>query len=118
MRLRRENSLMYSSKGPFWAVEKNWSRLSSSAPNGPNDSSSAVFKDVQSANFLPDSEQEITRVRRSLPNKRQRSFGGLPLQFCLPRRPSSTAIDAFPYNGPGTSNGARPAGRDRDSHVE
>ena len=30
-------------------------------------------------------------------------------------------IDAFPYNGPGTSNGASPAGRDRvvmHSHVE
>ena len=26
-------------------------------------------------------------------------------------------IDAFPYNGPGTSNGARPAGRDRVLHA-
>ena len=27
------------------------------------------------------------------------------------------SIDAFPYNGPGTSNGARPAGRDRVLHA-
>ena len=29
----------------------------------------------------------------------------------------SVSIDAFPYNGPGTSNGARPAGRDRVLHA-
>ena len=29
------------------------------------------------------------------------------------QRALSCLIDAFPYNGPGTSNGARPAGRDR-----
>ena len=29
----------------------------------------------------------------------------------------SHAIDAFPYNGPGTSNGARPAGLDRVLHA-
>ena len=29
----------------------------------------------------------------------------------------SQSIDAFPYNGPGTSNGARPAGRDRIVHA-
>ena len=28
-----------------------------------------------------------------------------------------SSIDAFPYNGPGTSNGARPAGRDRVLHA-
>ena len=27
------------------------------------------------------------------------------------------AIDAYPYNGPGTSNGARTAGRDRVLHA-
>ena len=38
-------------------------RLSSSAFNGPNDSSSAVFKDVKSANFLSASEHEINQSK-------------------------------------------------------
>ena len=70
MRLSRENSLMYSSKGPFWVRENNWSRLSSSAPNGPNDSSSAVFKEVQSANFLPDSKHDIHQSKAFPPKIR------------------------------------------------
>ena len=33
------------------------------------------------------------------------------------RKFNTVAIDAFPYIGPGTSNGARPAGHDRFLHA-
>ena len=46
--------------------------------------------------------------------RKELCIGRVLVKIILLRR---KAIDAFPYNGPGTSNGARPAGRDRVLHA-
>ena len=47
-------------------------------------------------------------LRRNAPDPSRQRQGQTETCECEP-----CVIDAFPFNGPGTSNGARPAGRDR-----